>query len=158
MISRLISKRAIALTKRRHPDFVIGSPDDPYMLRWFWIPRNRFFNVYVHSVLRDDDDRALHDHPWASLSLMIESGLIEEYKNNSGEKHLRAIEPMQWVYRDAKFAHRLMVRDAPALTVFMTGPRVRQWGFLCPQGWRHWKDFVGADNPGDVGRGCGEMN
>tara|TARA_R110000796_G_scaffold45616_41_gene110457 strand:- start:13777 stop:14169 length:393 start_codon:yes stop_codon:yes gene_type:complete len=129
------------------------------MLRWFWIPRNRFFNVYVHRVLRDDDDRALHDHPWASLSLMVETGLIEQYQATTGERHIRVIAPMQWVYRDASFAHRLMVSDAstPALTVFMTGPRVRQWGFLCPQGWRHWKDFVGADNPGEVGRGCGEM-
>ena len=157
MISRFIARSAASLTKRRAPDFVIGLPDDPYMLRWFWIPRNRFFNVYVHRVLRDDDDRALHDHPWASLSLMVEAGLLEEYQAGSGERHLRAIEPMQWVYRDARFAHRLMVRDAPALTVFMTGPCFRQWGFLCPQGWRHWKDFVGADNPGEVGRGCGEM-
>ncbi len=157
MISRLIAKRAVALTKRRAPDFIIGSSDDPYMLRWFWIPRNRIFNVYVHRVLRDDDDRPLHDHPWASLSLMVEAGLLEEYQAGSQERHLRVIEPMQWVYRDAKFAHRLMVRDAPALTVFITGPRVRQWGFLCHQGWRHWKDFVGADKPGEVGRGCGEM-
>jgi hypothetical protein len=36
----------------------------------------------------------------------------------------------------------------------MTGPKVREWGFLCPNGWRHWTDFLDADNPGQPGRGC----
>jgi hypothetical protein len=47
----------------RPPDFVIGG-DSPYMLRWWIIPRNKFFNIYLHRFLRSDDDRALHDHPW----------------------------------------------------------------------------------------------
>ena len=50
--------------KARKPDFIIGGHDAPYLLRWWLIPRNRFFNVYVHQFLRSDDDRALHDHPW----------------------------------------------------------------------------------------------
>jgi hypothetical protein len=33
---------------------------------------------------------------------------------------------------------------------------VRDWGFHCPQGWVPWRKFVAADNPGAVGRGCGE--
>ena len=40
------------------PHFVIGGADDPYMLRWYLIPRNRRFNIYLHKFLRDDDDRA----------------------------------------------------------------------------------------------------
>lgn len=47
----------------RAPDFYIGGNANPYLLRWWVIPRNRFFNVYLHKFLRDDDDRALHDHP-----------------------------------------------------------------------------------------------
>ncbi|XAT57864.1 hypothetical protein GN241_11130 [Rhodobacteraceae bacterium IMCC1335] len=157
MISWLLSKRAKALMARRGPDFVIGPADDPYMLRWWWIPRNRFLNVYVHCVLKDDDDRALHDHPWASLSLMVESGLLEEYIDAFAVRRSRLIGVGCWVYRDARFAHRLIVRNAPAVTIFITGPRVREWGFLCPKGWRHWKDFVADGSAGEVGRGCGEM-
>ena len=37
----------------RKPDFVIGGHDDPYMLRWWIIPRNRFFNIYLHKFLHD---------------------------------------------------------------------------------------------------------
>jgi hypothetical protein len=50
--------------RNRQPDFVIGGPAAPYLRRHWLIPRNRFFNIYVHEFLRSDDDRALHDHPW----------------------------------------------------------------------------------------------
>jgi hypothetical protein len=49
-----------------------------------------------------------------------------------------------------------------ATTLFAGGPIVREWGFDCPQGWRHWKEFtsvvIGADGVprSGVGRGCGE--
>lgn len=43
-------------------DFTIGGHERPYLLRWFIIPRNRFFNIYLHKFLRSDDDRALLDH------------------------------------------------------------------------------------------------
>lgn len=59
----------------RKPDFVIGDLSNPYLLRWWVIPRNRFFNVYLHKFLRDDDDRALHDHPWWSMSIILSSTL-----------------------------------------------------------------------------------
>ena len=52
------------------PHKVIGGPD-PYLLRWHVIPRNRLLNVYVHKFLRSDDDRALHDHPWWFVSLIL---------------------------------------------------------------------------------------
>src|ERR1700684_1178987 len=61
------------------PHFVIGDPKNPYMLRWYILPRNPLFNVYLHKFLRnDDDDRALHDHPWPSLSLLVKGWVVEE--------------------------------------------------------------------------------
>jgi hypothetical protein len=63
----------------REPDFVIGadSPGGPYMRRWWIIPRNRFLNIYLHQILRDDDDRALHDHPWWNVSIILRGGYFE---------------------------------------------------------------------------------
>lgn len=158
IIKNAIAKRAKALIASRNPDFVIGpSADDPYMLRWWWIPRNRFFNVYVHAILQDDDDRALHDHPWPSLSLMIEGQIDEAYRASNGDNALRRLSEGEWVWRGPKFLHRLMLPGAPAITVFITGPRIREWGFACPQGWVSWRDFVAKDDAGSVGRGCGEQ-
>jgi hypothetical protein len=137
----------------REPDFVIGDPAQPYMLRWWLLPRNDTFNVYYHRILRNDEDRALHDHPWPSFSIMM-LGSVREITPEGA----RFIDKGQCVYRGPDFAHRLeLIGGIPAETLFITGPRVREWGFHCPKGWVGWRDFVDAENPGERGRGCGEM-
>lgn len=56
--------------------------------------------------------------------------------------------------RRANAAHRIEVLSAPVITLFITGPRVREWGFLCPKGWRHWREFTDPTDSGQTGRGC----
>lgn len=136
----------------RKPDFIIGGKDRPYMLRWYLLPRNAWFNVYLHCVLRDDDDRALHDHPWQSVSLVL-AGVYREIRSNRSW----ACGPGSVIYRRAETCHRLEVVSGPVWTLFITGARVRNWGFHCPRGWVPWQKFVAADDKGNVGRGCGEM-
>lgn len=150
---------------KRRPDFIIGSdPMRPYMLRWYVIPRNRWLNVYLHHVRRDDEDRALHDHPWTSISICLDGVVGEVYKTKTGAEARRIVVKGDLVYRSSKLAHRLWLPEGPAWTLFMTGPRIREWGFWCPKdspagGWRHWKDFtafrdVGEDGKGRIGQGC----
>lgn len=59
---------------RRAPDFLVGGKENPYMKRWWLIPRNKWFNIYLHQFMRDDDDRALHDHPWWGPSTVKPNG------------------------------------------------------------------------------------
>lgn len=61
------------------PDFIVGKdhPEGPYMLRWYVIPRNRWFNIYLHLFLRSDEDEALHDHPWMNCSMLLRGSYIE---------------------------------------------------------------------------------
>lgn len=133
----------------RPPDFVIG---DNYLRRWWVIPRNKEQNIYLHEILHSDDDRAMHDHPWENRTYVIRGGYLEHtphgvYERRAGET----------IVRPATALHRLEVLPGvPAITLFFTGPVVREWGFACPQGWRRWQDFVGV-NKGEIGRGCGEM-
>jgi hypothetical protein len=129
----------------RKPDVEIGGD---YLHRWWVIPRNRFFNVYLHKFMRSDDDRAIHDHPWYSVSILLKGEMIEH--SFKGIRHIPWLFP---VFRTAKFAHRLELVKGPVWTVFITGPRIREWGFYCPTGWRHWKVFT--DETGSkTGRGC----
>lgn len=141
---------ARSLMASRNPDFIIG---DNYIRRWWVIPRNIFCNVYLHEMTGSDDDRALHDHPWANSSLIIDGEYWEHYPD--GTVHHRTVG--DYVTREAEQLHRLSVADVNgyAVTLFITGLKVREWGFACPNGWRHWQDFVG-DDPGQVGAGCGE--
>lgn len=129
----------------RKPDLMIG---DNYLSRWYVIPRNRFLNIYLHKFSSSDDDRALHDHPWYSVSFLLKGELVEHTLQG-----LRTIPSVLPVLRGAKFLHRLEVIKGPVWTLFITGPRVREWGFLCPKGWRSWQAFT--DESGSrVGRGC----
>lgn len=132
------------------PDFVIGEP--AYLKRWWIVPRNEWQNTYLHLILRDDDDRALHDHPWENVSLVI-SGRYREITPEG--TFIR--EPGALIRRPATALHRLeLIYGEPCVSLFFTGPKVREWGFACPQGWRHWRDFTGGENGQLVGRGCGE--
>lgn len=134
----------------RAPDFVIGDP--AYLRRWWIIPRNEHQNVYLHHGLRDDDDRALHDHPWDNVSYLLIGRYREITPNGAVIREAGSI-----VHRKATDAHRLELIDGePFVSLFFTGPKVRDWGFLCPQGWRHWRDFTGGEHGELVGKGCAE--
>lgn len=145
---------------RRAPDFVIGSPAQPYLLRWWVIPRNRFFNIYLHEILRSDDDRALHDHPWLNCSVILSGGYLEQTIAAGGVRHTALRAAGSVTLRGARTAHRLEVGSTgTTISLFITGPIVRHWGFHCLEaGWRHWRDFTGAADKGTIGRGCGEID
>lgn len=151
-----LADRLIARITRRAPDVVIGGHDRPYLRRWWVIPRNRFLNVYLHEFLRSDDDRALHDHPWANCSVLLRGSYVEHTIAAGGIEHRQQLRAgairMRWTGR---LAHRVELTDGPCWTLFITGPRYRAWGFHCPQqGWVHWEKFTDPNDFGAVGRGC----
>ena len=135
---------------KRPPDLVVGDPDDPYLRRWWLIPRNRWFNVYLHNILRSDESRDLHDHPWPSVSVTLK-GLYYEvvlayfmgFKREEIER--RGLGSV--VTRKPSTLHRVLLGGAPptpAWTLFITGPRVREWGFHTSKGWVHNKEYKGS--------------
>lgn len=146
----------MSLIKKRDPDICIGGKDDIYMRRWWLIPKNKWFNIYLHNILRDDDDRALHDHPWANISIVLKGDLREVMPTRS-----RVLIKFIPYFRKATAAHRLELVNGDVWTLFITGRKVREWGFICKKGWVHWKIF---SSPEDIyppnyelkGRGCDE--
>lgn len=153
---------AYRLIGNREPDFVIGPADDPQLERWHVVPRNPFGNVYLHRFLRSDDDRALHDHPWDNHTLVLDGCYLEHLE--SGETATRFAGDT--VERSAHRAHRVEIIDGPAITLFFTGPVVRDWGFWCGPSrpglavgshFVPWREFVDQRQGGNSrGRGCGE--
>jgi hypothetical protein len=154
--------RLIARITRRAPDFVIGGQDRPYLLRWWVIPKNRFFNIYLHQFLRSDDDRAHHDHPWLfNASWLLRGAYVEHTIKDGGLLVLSPRAAGAFKFRWGAAPHRLALLPAvgghewSCWTLFITGPVVRQWGFYCMErGWVHWRRFTSADDPGAIGRGC----
>lgn len=139
---------------RRPPDFIIGGKEQPYMLRWWITPRNRWFNVYLHHFLRSDDDRALHDHPWFNMSILLAGRYTEHTISAGGVNHKKVFAAGAIKLRGPRYAHRVELTDGPCWTLFITGPRVREWYFHCPNGLRHWKEFVDSRDSGAIGKGC----
>jgi hypothetical protein len=146
------------------PDFTIG---DHQLERW-WVFRSKLLGgIYIHRFNASDEGRALHDHPWASLGLIL--GPVG-YADVTDENpicgtYARWRDVGSWTFRWPSRPHRveLLTRDQagaliPVYTLFFIGPEVREWGFHCPNGWRPWQEFVArdyTDNQNRIGKGCG---
>lgn len=169
-LARRLAASLIARSDKRPPDFVVWADAEqrvPYLQRWWLIPRNPLLNVYLHHITQSDDDRALHDHPWANITIMLRGQYHEvvprDQDQSNGWDYVRG--GTRIIERRAgdiairvrpRFRHRLVVPAGSdgAWTLFVTGPVLHRWGFYCRAGFVHWRDFVAARDKGSVGRGC----
>lgn len=133
--------------KPRPADEIIG---ERYMRRWHLRRSKSRNNLYLHRYDGSDDDRALHDHPWRSVSILL-WGRIGEV-TPAGDKRV-----LPWIpkYRNAEYTHRIILKSKRAYTLFFTFPKIREWGFHCPNGWVHWTKFTDAEG-NNIGEGCGD--
>lgn len=168
---------------RRPPDFIVGGQDNPYLLRWH-IVRTRWLSIYLHKFVRDDDDRAMHDHPWPSVSIVLSGGYYDVHPGPDGTEQRRWYGPGSVIFRRATSRHRVELaesrqlvprddlpfgvplewdeargcfvafRNVHAWTLLFCGPRVREWGFWCPKGWVHWRRFTTGRDGELIGKGC----
>jgi hypothetical protein len=121
-----------------------------YMERW--ILQTPWGTLRVHHILRSDDDRALHDHPWAFWSLLLTGGYkeivgisLKDWQRmnpdaptpiDGGDIERHTYWPrFSLVRRKAEDAHRLELTSGPVWTLVWTGPFKRQWGFHTDDGW-----------------------
>lgn len=132
MLSERFADWLIDRALRREPDFVIGGPDRPYLLRWWlfpwraWVERSKSSpsrlvraggralallpNAYLHRFCRSDDDRALHDHPWLFNASWLLRGRYIEWVFSDGPGSAPRAEfrrPYDLVFRWGKAPHRV---------------------------------------------------
>lgn len=124
----------------------------PYMLRWYLIYRS-WLRLYVHKFIADDEREALHDHPRASWSLLFRGKYVEVTPRGRRIYWAPAI-----IHRSAEHLHRIeLIDNLPAWTLFLFfGHKKRDWGFWCPSGWKHWREYHTNIEKG--GEGCGEVH
>ena len=124
--------------------------NEPYLERYYLFlrERNRFpFNVFLHKFLKSDPDD-VHDHPWPYATLILKGGYWEwiphfdtvgrktgEYQVWRGPGHFRVSK--------ANSFHRIELDpDITAWTLFMPGPKQRDWGFLVKNQWIQWEQYL----------------
>lgn len=154
----------------RKPDLTIGPEHDPQTLRWHLL-RWRGWQVALHRWCRSDSDRALHDHTGDNVSILL-TGRYREHLSHAWQKpgdpaylRPRVRYPFFPYFRKAEQPHRIELYRGPVWSLWIRWPSRRTWGFYCPQGWRHWKEYVsdrdinngvngGIMGVSTVGRGC----
>ena len=124
--------------------------NEPYLERYYLFlrERNRFpFNIFLHKFLKSDPDD-VHDHPWPYATLVLKGGYWEwiphfdtvgrktgEYQVWRGPGHFRISK--------ANSFHRIELDpDITAWTLFMPGPKQRDWGFLVKNKWIQWEQYL----------------
>ena len=124
--------------------------NEPYLERYYLFlrERERFpFNVFLHKFLKSDPDD-VHDHPWPYATLILKGGYWEwiphfdtvgrktgEYQVWRGPGHFRISK--------ANSFHRIELDpDITAWTLFMPGPKQRDWGFLVKNKWIQWEQYL----------------
>lgn len=119
----------------REPDLIIAPDGNPYLYRWHVVPRNKDANIYLHVQVAHDPERPLHDHPWDNTSVILSGGYNEIIQPAPpyGMAYKAVREKGEVIHRAAKTAHRLLLPDGVpyTMTLFSTGPTVRDWGFWC---------------------------
>jgi hypothetical protein len=112
------------------------------------------FGSRVHHILRSDEGRDFHDHPWPYLTIILRGGYWEvtpDFFDGQviGETR-RWHGPGSVLLRGARSWHRLELPEgATAWTLFCTGPKVQHWGFLTAKGKIYWREYLGV--PAGVG-------
>ena len=60
----------------------------------------------------------------------------------------RILETGSFTTRLGRAPHRLVLHTPDSLTLFITGPKIRKWGFYTPTGWVNSKAYLRADGNG----------
>lgn len=133
-------------------------PDRTYLRRWYIIG-TPWGGLYLHHILLPDGDRALHDHPWSFVSLILRGGYTEQrpWLRPNGEpmiRHWPSARPHHTEHRmrpgrlrrmPAEGLHRITELHGDCWTLVAVGPRRREWGFVGDDGkWTDWRTYTGA--------------
>ena len=97
--------------------------DTNYMRRW--TIETPLGQIRLHHILRSDNDRHYHDHPFDFVSLILSGGYIEHRPNQPQRLYL----PKSVLVRKAKDLHYLKLLGRDAWTLVFATNRKRAWGF-----------------------------
>ena len=125
-----------------------------YMERYWLVPPGEGVHttIRLHHTKRSDHDRALHDHPMPSTSIILAGGFWEIMPEDQDQPcsldlvRFQRIwrKPGDVVTRKASDRHRLQLPEGETCwSMFIMGPKEQNWGFYDPtQGYRYWREYL----------------
>lgn len=124
--------------------------DEPYLERYYLFLKERSgfpFNIFLHKFLKSDPDD-VHDHPWPYATLILKGGYWEWIPEfNAAGKKIGEVRkwrgPGHFRISSATSYHRVELgNDVECWTLFMPGPKQREWGFLVRDQWVQWEQYL----------------
>lgn len=110
-----------------------------------------WFGIYLHHFIGSDHDRALHDHPWKFISIILWgaydevhgidcNGYLVGYDGDllTKKKHRRI---GSFGYRAATWRHRVILTTPEVWSLMLVSGRKRKWGFYPKGKWCWWRKY-----------------
>jgi len=124
--------------------------NEPYLERYYLFLRDRErfpFNIFLHKFLKSDPDD-VHDHPWPYATVILKGGywewipVFDTIGRKIGEvQHWR--KPGHFRTCSASSFHRIELDpNVTCWTLFMPGPKQRDWGFMVKNKWVQWEQYL----------------
>lgn len=116
-----------------------------YIYRWsLWLPFG--LSLKIHKIVRPDNDRCEHDHPWWFVRLILYGG----YKEIVHGKTYSRLPWRPWLFWRIypclpSFQHKIIkLNKEYNVSLVLCGRNKGYWGFITKKGWIHWKKFLNA--------------
>ncbi len=178
LVAKVLARPAIAAwliaRAQRTPYLHIMSADGQtmYMGRWWlfnpysrethkpalwWCP----WSFRIHHIMRHDEDRDLHDHPWNARTIILRGWYVEQRMLDSEDPVLSGLNvpsgahATEYIDRRAGDTARLnhgeyhridQISPGGVYTLFITSKWRGDWGFLVNGVKVPWRTYTGTDN------------
>lgn len=95
-----------------------------------WLLQRFDIAIRVHHILRKDNAREPHDHPWNARTIILDGYYVEE----RGECMFSRVPGDTATLKFGEFHRIVFMPDVGVWTLFITGRKRGSWGFLMPDG------------------------
>ncbi|MCR8922685.1 hypothetical protein NO559_07880 [Dasania sp. GY-MA-18] len=113
------------------PARLIEINDRPYLYR-IYLGSVLSCPIYLHHFVSGDGDRAVHDHPFHGLSLVLAGSYFERVLVRMDwpcmHTTTRFVQFFNWIPADK--AHQIIEPEPNTWTLFITGKHFKGWGFF----------------------------
>lgn len=96
-----------------------------------------WFSIYLHQILKSDEDLDMHDHPWDFESMILSGAYSEFSKKEPDFKHIEYNKYYagDCIKHKATDAHKIILRSPSVWTLVCVSGRERDWGYQTSKGW-----------------------